>query len=563
MGVVIWLAVIVAVVLAFFFFRNVIAGFWQDGGRGQFLVMGMPAVIFLVLGVTALGLASAKLESLDDSYERRVQKANERSREIREEIIKQQQLENVTAPNVQAVIPADKKSELEKAQSEEKIFLEKLISLDNSNDEYKFQLAMLAKDKGELQKALNLLQIIAPRDEPGYAKAHLTLAMHYLVESQRARSAQLKKELMKAAEDQIDNCLIADEASVDAKEIKAHIHTQNGQQLKAYEIYQELFEEDPKYYRQLLDLATALGRNSDLKSFLDQASSRFRQKCKQSDDNVAEWTDSWINYVECMKRKRDLRAYDSAENAVRGEMQKYDDPTDIGKRVFLQRQLSRIYSDKAISRGRNQPLGTQKEQLSDLAKAIENDPKNMAALQWLTILGTNPELRAEVEKIYNPKYDPNVPWIVLSELGHDALRREAHSEAITFFEQSRKKNPRNPEVLNNLAYSYLEAGQNPEQALLLVDQAISNLSKRDLKGRNVAGVIASFYDTRGVALMQLERYEEATAAFEVAFKNRPKDQEILVNLVNCYDKRGLERQAETLRRRLDTLKKEEIASPQN
>ena len=38
-----------------------ISGFWQDGGRGQFLVMGMPAVIFVVLGAAALGLAAVNI----------------------------------------------------------------------------------------------------------------------------------------------------------------------------------------------------------------------------------------------------------------------------------------------------------------------------------------------------------------------------------------------------------------------------------------------------------------------------------------------------------------------
>ena len=540
---------------------NFLAGFWNDGGRGQFLVMGMPAVIFIVLGSAALGLAAFNLDKLDSKYENLVQKANDKARKVREEIIRKGKLDNVTNTNLQNVIDEDLRKELVDAQDQEKIFLEKLISLDGNNSEYKFKLAMLSFQQGEPQKALSLLRIISPFDEPGYAKGHLFLANYFLQERRKARSESDKLKLIEAAEQQIDNCLIADENSSDAKRIKAFIHDQKKQHLQAYEIYKELFEEDPLFYNDLLRLTSLLGRESERKSFLDQASYQFRQQTSRDSDNVAVWTDAWINYVRCMKMKGDMRSFNDAENAVKGEIQKFNDPTEIGKKVFLQRQLSRIYSDRAISLGRSATLEEQKQQLSDLAKAIENDTKNENALRWLTFLGTISEIGAEAKKIYDPELDPNVPWIVLSELGVNALINKEYEKAIVYFERARKKNPRHPELLNNLAYAYLEAkNQNAEQALLLVDQAVSILNKQ-ARGRISPDLIASFYDTRGEALKQLKRFEDAIASFEIAYKNRPDDKDILQNLIDSCELAGDSRQAETFRRRLEKLKKVELETP--
>ena len=149
--------------------------------------------------------------------------------------------------------------------------------------------------------------------------------------------------------------------------------------------------------------------------------------------------------------------------------------------------------------------------------------------------------------------------MVLSELGHQALRKQDHENAITYFERARKKNPRNPQVLNNLAFAYLKAeNRNPEQALLLVDQAITFLATAANYRDNRQAIVSSFFDTRGVALMQLGRMEEAAAAFEVAFRNRPKSKEIIKNLIITYTGKN-ERQAEAYRRRLEKLEREELS----
>lgn len=553
----IWVVALVVIVAFLRWQWTFLAGFWQDGGRGQFLVLGMPAVIFLMLGVTALGLAAFNVENLDDHYQNLVEKARDKSNQLRDDIIKEKDLLQKTRGGIANSEDNDlRKDELKTEMEKEKIFLEKLISLDSNNPEYKYKLALLAFRENDSQRGLNLMQIISPFTEPGYAEGHMFLSQYYL--QKKATSKEERQKNIKAAELQVDNCLIADESNLDAKKIKAYIHDQNSRYLPAYEIYKELFEGDPKHYRDLLRLASLLGKESDKISFLSTASQKFRGLTRKSSDNVSEWVDAWTNYVICMKLKGDQKSFADAENSIRGELHQFGD--DIGKKVFLKRQLSRIYSDRAVSLGRSAPLQVKRSQLSDLAKALENDEKNVAALQWLTILGDDEEIAEEARKIYDPRYDPNTPWVVLSELGHQALRKGNHDEAINFFERARKKNPRDPQVLNNLAYAYLQAeDRNPEQALLLVDQAITYLINSPNIQQNRQAVVSSFFDTRGVALMQLDRWEEAAAAFEVAFRNRPNSKEIIERLIICYEGRN-ERQAEAYRRRLEKIEQEELTN---
>ena len=555
----IWVVVLIVVVAFLRWQWTFLAGFWQDGGRGQFLILGMPAVIFLMLGVTALGLAAFNVENLDEHYKNLVEKANDKSKQLRDEIIKEQNLLRETrGGNVGSDGNDERKEDYKNEMEREKIFLEKLISLDSENPEHKYDLALHAFRENDHQRGRNLMLLISPFTEPGYAEGHQFLAHYFL--QQKYTSEQGRLQNIELAEMQINNCLIADESNLDAKKVKAFIHDQKKRYLPAYEIYKELFEEDPKHYRDLLRLASLLGKESDKIAHLSQASIKFRQMTNKSSDNVAEWVDAWTNYVICMKLKGDIKSFTDAENAIRGELFKFGD--EIGKKVFLKRQLSRIYSDRAISRGRTSTIDEKRLQLEDLGKALENDEKNQSALQWLTILADNEEIAEEARKIYDPRYDQNTPWIVLSELGHQALRKKLHAEAIQYFQGARKKNPRNPQVLNNLAYAYLQAeDRNPEQALLLVDQAITNMvtNSSNVPQQNLKAMVSSFYDTRGVALMQLGRMEEAAAAFELAFRNRPDSKEIIQRLIECYTGRN-EKQAEAYRRLLLKLEKEELTN---
>ena len=77
--------------------------------------------------------------------------------------------------------------------------------------------------------------------------------------------------------------------------------------------------------------------------------------------------------------------------------------------------------------------------------------------------------------------------------------------------------------------------KNPERALKLVDEAIR------LVGNKPESKVArsNFYDTKGTALLQMNRMTEAAAAFEIAIQDRPNNRKILESLVKCYEGNNL------------------------
>lgn len=501
----------------------------------------------MIAGIVMLAALMAYSNDADlrARYTGYAQVARDKASDLRKELYGE-----TGSTNLDAISDDDeRKQALELEVNKEQMFLKKLIDLDKDNPEHKYQLAQLAFLQRNPQLGESLLEVIAPFEEPGYAKAHITLAQIYMQRAAASRSDDDKILDLKRADKQISNAIIADESNVQAKQIKAGLLTMNRNFLQAYTIYEDLFKTNPIYYRELIRLSRILGKPQEEKKILDRAASEYRQQTQKKLDNVTDWVTAWTHFTRCLKL---LGQFTPAEIALKKELGNHRG--DVGKEVFLKQQLSRVYSERAASMGRNGSAEVQEKQLSDLQKSLENDRKNEEAMQWLTILGTSPYIGDEARKIYDPQYDPNTPWVVLSELGHAALAKEDYENAITYFERARKKKPNNPMVLNNLAFSYLVApdARNPDQALLLVDQAILNVKNLEL-GNKREEIISSFFDTRGEALIQLNRMKDAAASLEIAFRARPDSVEILEKLLKCYNATGNKLQAEQIRRRLEKL----------
>lgn len=175
-----------------------VSGIWQDGGRGQFLVLGMPAVITFVLGMTALGLAYVNKGKLDSRYESLAQRARDNA-----ERVKRDMELDVPAGNMEALGNDSRRDELANERNRERIYLEKLISLDPEDPVHKFNLAHLAIKEGDLGRGESLMQVIAPFDEPGYAPAHLYLAKFYIKHA--PRTAEGKGRALERAKAQVEN----------------------------------------------------------------------------------------------------------------------------------------------------------------------------------------------------------------------------------------------------------------------------------------------------------------------------------------------------------------------
>ena len=106
--------------------------------------------------------------------------------------------------------------------------------------------------------------------------------------------------------------------------------------------------------------------------------------------------------------------------------------------------------------------------------------------------------------------------VALTSLGHVLLHLGRFVRATAAFEASNKIAPRYAGALNGLAESLLRQGEQPQQALLLVDNALKlqqdNPRDRNLNRHNLANMWAH----RAQALAMLGRRDDAAAAMETA-----------------------------------------------
>jgi tetratricopeptide (TPR) repeat protein len=106
--------------------------------------------------------------------------------------------------------------------------------------------------------------------------------------------------------------------------------------------------------------------------------------------------------------------------------------------------------------------------------------------------------------------------MALTSLGHILLHLGRFAKANAAFEASNKIAPRYAGALNGLAESFLRQGQQPQRALLLVDNALK-LRQDARRGRNLnRHTFANMWAHRAQALAMLGRRDEAAAAIETA-----------------------------------------------
>ena len=122
--------------------------------------------------------------------------------------------------------------------------------------------------------------------------------------------------------------------------------------------------------------------------------------------------------------------------------------------------------------------------------------------------------------------------VALNQLGNEALIRRQFAEAIRYYEWAREKSPKDPSLLNNLAFTYITAGdedRDAERALQLVDEAFTNLPT-NIEPKSKAQLL----HTKATILKQLNRLQEAIALYERVLKSRPDHADSLSSVIDCY-----------------------------
>ncbi len=403
------------------------------------------------------------------------------------------------------------------------------------------------------------MKSIAPDDEPGYAKAHFWVATNYL--QQRATSGPQQREYRRLALTHINHCLVREDSNLDAKLLKAQLLVLDRRFEDSYEMYEELFEQSPKYYKPLVELNKIQG-GENLKTnsiILDQAQRRFKEAVDNASvDYGADWAPAWANLIVCVIEKRDhqlgAELLSKEEEIQRKLTEAEGTPEAASRHVHIKRLLTELYTSWAGAlASSSDSIQSQTEQLELLKRALSFDEDYPGALQLVARLSVgDTELAAEAKKIYDPEKHDDAPARVLNEMGSWALGAEKYDMAIKYFELARRKDPNDPLILNNLAYAYLVCeNRNPDRALTLVNQAIRAIPS-NISAERREELRSHFFDTKGRALLQMNRMDEAAASLELAMRSRPKNKDILAALIKCYEGRD-DLQADVYRQRLEAI----------
>lgn len=211
--------------------------------------------------------------------------------------------------------------------------------------------------------------------------------------------------------------------------------------------------------------------------------------------------------------------YETRGAFKKGE-QKFDEAIDDFKNV-VEKVPGLIIGHKHLSDcygkiGDSKKMAIHADRVQEILASLDEEKRELYK-RMLDSLNTGADARAAV---------------ALNQLGNEALIRRQFAEAIRYYEWAREKSPKDPSLLNNLAFTYITAGdedRDAERALQLVDEAITNLPTNiEPKSK------AQFLHTKATILKQLDRLQEAIALYERALKSRPDHVDSLSSVIDCY-----------------------------
>ena len=520
-------------------------------------MLGLPALIAISIAIIFIVFTQVGREKrLESWYNGLLESARQEFQTKTETLSAKKILVSSITDEEQAKLADEEISELEQTlddiQEQEQVFLAKLIDLRPENLEYTFQLAMAYQGKDEARQQA-LLANMAPEDEPVFFRAHLYMAEFYLLKAQQATTYGDQKFYLDKALVQADHCLTQQGNYTRAMEIKAAIHQRLDQFAEAAELLSKLFAKDARYYRSLTAMNEKLGRDNTF--VLETAVKKFIDiQNKNTEDDTKIWVNCWDSMVWCWVK---LRNYKVAIDNLEHELGRQQD--NAVRQKFLRTQLSAVYTAWAASEKvveTDVDSDARRRSFDRLVSAYDYDSRNPATLKLISWFVANDDnLSSQAKQVYDPYEDPDPPSDVLSELGIRALQVKDFERAIKLFQRARDKEARNPALLNNLAFALL-ASQNTrssaEEALSLVEEGLRILASNKDPLKQATFLL----DTRGEALMQLNRKEDAIASFEQALQRRPENQKIIEKLILCYDGR-IDQQAGVYREYLKELRENE------
>lgn len=177
-------------------------------------------------------------------------------------------------------------------------------------------------------------------------------------------------------------------------------------------------------------------------------------------------------------------------------------------------------------------MGDRKEALRQLGNIVAVNPNDIEALSSLGDMQRNDKQYAAAAETYTHLIsvvggEAPGDWRYYYVRGIAYERDKQWPLAEADFKKALQLNPKQPQVLNYLGYSWVDQGVNLVQALDMIKEAVA--------GAPNDGLIV---DSLGWAYFRLGRYDEAVATLEQAVQMRPSDPEINDHLGDAYYRAG-------------------------
>jgi tetratricopeptide (TPR) repeat protein len=396
-----------------------------------------------------------------------------------------------------------------------KTYYQRILADNNISPQQQFDWAMILAKTGETEKALGLIQKIAPDNSLGFAPGHRLIALSMATQVGSTDSRQDPTFLKK-----LNHHLIASRSfSPEIFQAWAAFYVATEQKDKAISSLDRAAEKNPSLYISISELYKQSGQNAESRNTLEKAELAFRELLEKDklDDK---------NRIAFAKILALVENYQEAEEVLQQGQRIKPDP-------LIKRALSDFYAMRYdIARSEAAPA---QDQMNFLMQAIETDPDHIAVysrmIQLFSEAGESPEQAKKIRAIFEEIVTGGNP----TALAHFALSNilwivGERDRAEFHLEQAYLLNNNFVVIINNLAW-ILAHNEDPdlERALNLAKTAVERAPQNP-----------RYRDTLGTVLLKLQLHQEAISELQLALKGTPDTNLVHKKLAICYKSLGME-----------------------
>lgn len=390
-----------------------------------------------------------------------------------------------------------------------KVYLRKLVLLDEPGQRTRYALARLAEREGDLDRAQRLMADLAPYPGSGVPAAHFWLA-------QRLRNPPPADEAgSRELIHHLEQSLASPDNRQQAYEWLAELYLARGDSQQAVKCFEETAPQRPELYLRLAEVLLERNDEIGMQRAAKQAFGHFQRRLAADAKDVAARI-AWARA--CILEGK----FEEAERLLQ-------DGLAIADEAPLRRTLAELYLKQAERADTAAPAALGR-QLDLLSKSLQAAPDHPGVVDRLAtfVRYSGPPAEATRGQLRDLLAAGQQPATVHLLVGAMAAAEGHWDEARLHLEQAYQLNSRLPALLSQLAWALTQA-ETPdlERALRLADEAVK-----------LAPGQPAVLATRGRILARLQRWQAALSDLEAALAGSSEQEELHAALAEVYTALG-------------------------